>query len=1467
MNEELTTLNQENRHRFDELGQRSGDPQSLLAATEVATLFLDRELRLVRFTPPINELFNIRHSDRGRPLSDLTHNLAYEQLNEDAEGVLDRLAPVEREIQRQDGRWFLTRILPYRSAEDRIEGVVITFVDSTARKQREEEVAAAREYAESIVKTLHEPLLVLNADLTVKSVNQAFYEHFAVNPKETIGHKIFDLGNGQWDIPELRKLLEDVLPDSDVFKDYEVRHDFEEIGERVMLLNARRLDHLQLILLGIRDITEKKRGEEAVRQSEQRMRALVTASANVVYTMSPDWSQMLQLEGRGFLADHAEADEPWLEKYIPVDERPRVREVIRRAIDERIVFDMEHRVIRADGSAGWTLSRAVPILDAGGEIAEWFGMASDITDRKRTEQEIAKAREYAESIVETLHEPLLVLHPDLTVKTVNPAFFAQFKVNEQETIGRKIYDLGNGQWDIPALRELLEDVLPDSNVFNDYEVRHEFEDIGERVMLLNARRLDHVQLILLGIRDITEKKRADRAVRDSEQRYRELVSQVSDYAIFRTDQQGRPVTWNEGVQRVLGFAEDEFLGTEIDSIIFTPEAIAEGVPQHEFAEAARTGTANNDRWMRRKDGDRFYAQGVTNVLRDEQGDVIGFTKVMRDHTELKQAEDALRHGEQRLQKMINIEGVGVITFAADGTLISANDAFLQMTGYSREQVHSGSLHWRDMTPPEHVAQSEFQMQRLAETGRIGPYEKEYFLSDGSRSWMLFAGASLDDGTIVEYCIDVSDRKRAEQALLESEQALAREVEAMRRLQSLSVRSIEPGQPGQLHEQILDTAIALVRADMGSFQVHTPERGNDGELHLIGHRGFDEDAVRYWEWVTADSRSACGKALLAGQRIEIEDVNTSEMMAESEELRVSQAMGIRGVQSTPLLSRSGELLGAFSTHWKMPLRLSETEKRMLDVLARQAADLLERQRAEASLRDSEERLRLAAEATGFGTYDFSVHKQESLWSEQLLKIAGYQSSVPVSQDTILSLTHPDDRERFARVVEQTLDPNGPGRHEVEIRLLRTDGEVRWIRDTGRTLFAGEGDERRAVRVVGTVQDITERKRAEEELRRARDELEQRVAERTHELQVQTERMRRLARKLSRAEHEERKRLADHLHDDLQQLLVAAQMRIGSLESMVEDPEARDVLDDIRDVVQQVSASSRDLTRQLRPPVLYEAGLVPALRWLADEMRRLHDLDVSFTTGKTDFSLSDDVASLLFESVRELLLNSVKHAGTGEAAIDVRAEEGILRIQVSDEGEGFDAHAAEQHADASGLGLFAVRDRVAALGGEMVIDSVRGEGTTVELAIPLEPAPAGPPASALGPASFGEPAAAAPGQIRVLLVDDHAIVRQGVAKLLSLDRRFLVIAEAADGVEAIAAVEAIQSDVVLMDVNMPRMNGVEATRHIRAQHPNLPIVALSFHEEVEMTAAMLDAGASAYVRKGGDAIALFETIAEFFGESSK
>jgi two-component system CheB/CheR fusion protein len=271
LNEETITVNSELNVKIEQLTGIQNDMKNLLDSIGTGTLFLDHQLLIRRYTPAAVQVYRLISSDLGRPLSDIKSNLeGADTLQADLQTVLDTLIPIEREVRSTDGAWYLARIQPYRTLDNVIEGVVLTFTSVTEFKLASEaaqraaaELAAtqtvvaqlAQELAEGIVNTVTEPLLVLDGGLQVISASRSFYEHFQVTAGQTVGRKIYELGNGQWAIPALRELLENILPQNRVMDGYVVEHNFPVLGQRRMVLNARRivtvLGNTELILLAM----------------------------------------------------------------------------------------------------------------------------------------------------------------------------------------------------------------------------------------------------------------------------------------------------------------------------------------------------------------------------------------------------------------------------------------------------------------------------------------------------------------------------------------------------------------------------------------------------------------------------------------------------------------------------------------------------------------------------------------------------------------------------------------------------------------------------------------------------------------------------------------------------------------------------------------------------------------------------------------------------------------------------------------------------------------------------------------------------------------------------------------------------------------------------------------------------------------------------------------------------------------
>ncbi len=280
-NEELSTINDELRNRNIQLHAVNNDLKNLLSSVNIAILMLSGDLRIRRFTPVAEQLFNLISSDVGRPFSDIQTNIDVPHLINLVTSVIDTLIPYEQDVQDREGNWFSLRIRPYRTTDDRIDGVVIGLIDIDVLKRNAITLESARNYANSIIETLRQPLLVLNSELTIITANRAFYEIFQMNPVQVEQQSIFELGRGDWDMPKMRSLLNETLLMDISVHDYEITQNFSKLGLRTMLLNACQIEQSdigKMILIAIEDITERKLQKQQMLTKNQELSDAIVAS-------------------------------------------------------------------------------------------------------------------------------------------------------------------------------------------------------------------------------------------------------------------------------------------------------------------------------------------------------------------------------------------------------------------------------------------------------------------------------------------------------------------------------------------------------------------------------------------------------------------------------------------------------------------------------------------------------------------------------------------------------------------------------------------------------------------------------------------------------------------------------------------------------------------------------------------------------------------------------------------------------------------------------------------------------------------------------------------------------------------------------------------------------------------------------------------------------------------------------------
>ncbi|MCC2643923.1 MAG: uncharacterized protein K0S45_4336 [Nitrospira sp.] len=888
--------------------------------------------------------------------------------------------------------------------------------------------------------------------------------------------------------------------------------------------------------------------------------------------------------------------------------------------------------------------------------------------------------------------------------------------------------------------------------------------------------------------EIAARKRAEEALRESEERFRTLGDHMSQFA-WMIDQSGDAVWFNRRWYEYTGTTFDEMRGWGWRKVHH---------PDHEerVVSSWRHAFAAGEPWdetfpLRGADGQYRWFLTRAIPIHDTQGNIIRWFGTNTDITALRDASVALQESQERLRAIVETAVDGIITIDESGTMESINPAVERIFQYPKEELIGQNVKILMPTPDHH--RHDGYLQRYRETGErkiigIGREvtgrrkDGSLFPIELSISETQLPGRRFFTGILR----DISQRKQADAALRESQQDL-NGAQALAHVgswrlnvlhnaltwsdESYRIAGIPIGTP-----LTYESFLAIVHPDDRDYVERKWKAALGGEPYDIEHRFVVAGEIR-WARQQAqlefDTRGELVAAFGAFHDITVQkriDAALRNRADQFETLLNQAPLGVylvdadfRIAQVNPVArpvfgdipdligrdfdevihllwekSYADEMVRIFRytldtgepymtperAEFRIDRGVTEYYEWRLDRITLPDGrhglvcyfrDISTHVHVRERIRESEARFRTMADVS-----PVIIWVTDATGGVEFINQA-YRDFCGVTDDDVRErrwhmVVHPDDREQYVGEFLRCIQSKQP--FYARCRLKRADGQWRWIASYGAPRFSEDGQ---FLGHVGSSPDIHDLLEAQERVQRWNVELEQAVNSKTVELVQSQERLRALATELNLAEQRERKKLAEELHDHLQQVLVLGKLKIAQAK---QSSGSSDLMKQLGEIFSVALAYTRTLVAELSPPVLREQGLAEALKWLGEYMQK-YGMRVCVSIPETfHLELPEDQKILLFQSVRELLINSSKHSGSHEAWVSIEQGEGKLRIHVQDKGVGFDLAfvATSAQNDPTGslssqFGLFSIRERMRGLGGKLDIRSSPGNGTTATLEIPV------------------------------------------------------------------------------------------------------------------------------------------------------
>jgi PAS domain S-box-containing protein len=1184
----------------------------------------------------------------------------------------------------KDGKanWSLCTKLPWRDKNGNIIGIIGSNRDITERKIAEEALYESETRYKAIFESAKEGILI--ADVETKQLvyaNPALCRMYGYTEEELCRKTVCDIHpksyaqeiEDSFAMHQQHKGGKLLLNVSCLKKDGTVF--FADI-KIVTVIAEQKMRHLVFFT----DTTERKHTEDALRESEARYKAIFESAREGILVANIETKQFKYANPAickmfGYTAE--ELTHLTINDIHPKKDLPQMLALFAIHVRGEKILSRNIPYLHKDGTTFYADIRTTNV-----EIDKTnctVGLITDTTERKHTEDALRESETRYKAIFESAKEGILVAETQTKrFKYANPAICEMFGYTAEELTRMSIDDIHPREFLTEAERDFENKVHGQKEIVRNMPcLRKDGKIFYADINAVNVL-IDNVQCLVGFFIDATKRKRTEDALRESEARYKAIFDYATE-GIVVTDVETKQHKYaNPAFCRMFGYTAEELQQMTVYDI--HPKEYMPSVIAGLEAQARGEKTLVPNVPCLHKNRTVFYANiDATCVVIDQIPCNVGlFTNI----TERKNAEEALRESEQKYRSLI--EQLPAITYIIPpdeaGSLLYVSPQSQKILGFSSEEFKADPKLWQKMIHPDDYGHVMAEFARSYETGEPCNWECRLFTKDGRIVWGRNNARMIRDaqGKPLYWqgvMYDITTSKLAEEALRQSEE----------KFRGLAERSSD---------------MIFVTDTKGTITYLSP-----ASEKIYGYKPHEMVGKNFTNFlVKSEISKAVGKfrERLQGKKhgilyLEAKKKNGSGVSIELSSSLIMQDGKIAGTQGIikDVTERKKAEEQLKKAHEELEIRVKKRTADLARAVETLQKEVAERKHAEESLRSAEVRFRTIFENTIVGLYRTTPGGQILLANPALVKMMGCRSFKELA--------------RF-NVEKNGFDSSTP--RSIFKERIKKEGRViglesAWHRLDGTKLFVSESAfavkdaKGKILYYEGTAHDITKRKEAEEKL------------------MLYQQQLRSLASELSLAEERLRRRIAAELHDHIAQNLAISKIKLESLAGDTESGQTKS-LKEVIDLISQTIDASRSLTFEISPPVLYELGFEAAVGWLARQTRQRFGLDVEFINDEKPKPLNTDIRVLLFQAVRELLVNVVKHAKAKKAKVYVRAVDDNIQVTVEDDGVGFDITALNPAKDFTkgGFGLFNIRERLDQIGGSVIIQSGRKKGTQIIMTAPME-----------------------------------------------------------------------------------------------------------------------------------------------------